>query len=170
MESGVRPSCCLTTPPPDFISTWWPPRSCRAIHRWFHFSVLSAESRNSSNPGFPFTFSTITLLIGVLAQRGKTVVVQSLSYVWLFETPWTAACHTACLSLFPGIYSNSCPLSGWCYPTISSSAAHLLLLPSIFPSFRVFCSISPWLSNSTFLSTGHWEKRQEAFLIYLYLC
>ena len=159
VESGVGPSCCLTAPPPDFMSTWWPPRGCRAIHRQFHLSALSAESRNSSNPGFPFTLSTITLLIGALAQRGKIVVVQTLSYVWVFETPLTAARLVACHSLFPGIYSNSCPLSGWCYPTISSSAAHLLLLSSIFPSFRVFCSISPWLSNSAFLSTGHREKR-----------
>ena len=33
--------------------------------------------------------------------------------------------------------SNSCPLSWWCHPTISSSRS-LLLLPSIFPSIRVF--------------------------------
>ena len=32
--------------------------------------------------------------------------------------------------------SNLCPLSRWCHPTISSSV--LLLLPSIFPSIRVF--------------------------------
>ena len=36
--------------------------------------------------------------------------------------------------------SNSCPLSQWCYPTILSSVAPLLLLPSIFPSIRVFSS------------------------------
>ena len=28
-----------------------------------------------------------------------------------------------CLPLSPGVYSNSCPLSPWCYLTISSSAA-----------------------------------------------
>ena len=37
----------------------------------------------------------------------------------------------------PGVCSNSCPLSYWCYLTISSSAP-LSLLPSIFPSIRVF--------------------------------
>ena len=31
-----------------------------------------------------------------------------------------------------------CPLSRWCYLTISSSAICFLLLPSIFPSIRVF--------------------------------
>ena len=39
-----------------------------------------------------------------------------------------------CPSLSPGFLLNSCPLSQWGYPTISSSAAPLLLLPSISPS------------------------------------
>ena len=38
-------------------------------------------------------------------------------------------------------YSNSCPLSWWCHPTISSSHP-LLLPPSTFPSIRVFSSES----------------------------
>ena len=29
-----------------------------------------------------------------------------------------------CPSLTPGVYSNSCPLSQWCHPTISSSVIH----------------------------------------------
>ena len=41
----------------------------------------------------------------------------------------------------PGVYSNSCPLSRWCHPTISSCRP-LLLLPSIFPSIRVFSNES----------------------------
>ena len=62
------------------------------------------------------------------------VVVQSLSCVPLFATPWTPgqkhARHT-CSSLFPGVSSSSCPLSLWCHLTISSSAA-----PSP-PAFRL---------------------------------
>ena len=42
-----------------------------------------------------------------------------------------------CPSPSPGACSNSCPLSWWCHPTISSSWP-LLLPPSIFPSIRVF--------------------------------
>ena len=42
-----------------------------------------------------------------------------------------------CLSPSSGACSNSCPLSKWCHPTISSSVI-LFSLPSIFPSFRVF--------------------------------
>ena len=47
--------------------------------------------------------------------------VQSLSRVPLFATPWTAARWPPCPSLTPGAYANSCPLSQWCHPTISSS-------------------------------------------------
>ena len=38
----------------------------------------------------------------------------------------------------PGACSNSCPLSWWCHPTLSSSYVPLLLPPSVFPSIRVF--------------------------------
>ena len=48
----------------------------------------------------------------------------------------------SCPSPAPGDYSNSCPLSWWCHPTISPSAVPLLLLPSILPSIRVFSSES----------------------------
>ena len=53
-----------------------------------------------------------------------------------------------CASPTPGVCSNSCPLSRWCYATISSSVVPfsscrpLLLLPSIFPSIRVFSNES----------------------------
>ena len=53
----------------------------------------------------------------------------------------------ACPSPALGVYSNSCPLSRWCHPTISFSA--LLFSPSIFPS-RVF-------SNETALCI-RWPK------------
>ena len=42
----------------------------------------------------------------------------------------------------PGVYPNSCPLSWWCHPPISSSVVPPLLLPSIFPSVSVFSNES----------------------------
>ena len=42
----------------------------------------------------------------------------------------------------PRVYSNSCPLSWWCHPAITSSYHPLLFLPSIFPSIRVFSNES----------------------------
>ena len=46
-----------------------------------------------------------------------------------------------CPSPIPRVYSNSCPLSQWYHPTISSCCP-LLLPPSIFPSIRVFSNES----------------------------
>ena len=46
-----------------------------------------------------------------------------------------------CPSPTARVYSNSCPLSQWCHPTISSCRP-LLLPPSIFPSIRVFSNES----------------------------
>ena len=50
-----------------------------------------------------------------------SLVVQLLSHVWLFETPWTSACQ-ASLSFTSWVCSDSYPLNQWCYLTISSSA------------------------------------------------
>ena len=46
---------------------------------------------------------------------------QSLSHVRLFVTPWIQHARPPCPSPTPGVYSNSCPLTQWCHPTISSS-------------------------------------------------
>ena len=43
----------------------------------------------------------------------------------------------SCPSPSPGACSNSFPLNGWCHPTISSCHPPFLL-PSVFPSIRVF--------------------------------
>ena len=43
-----------------------------------------------------------------------------------------------CPSQTPRVYSNSCPLSRWYHPTISSSVIPLSSLPSIFSSIRIF--------------------------------
>ena len=74
----------------------------------------------------------------VTIHANSDVSVQSLSHVWLFVTPWTTA-HQASLSItnsqsLPKLMSiESVMLSNHlilCCP--------LLLLPSIFPSIRVF--------------------------------
>ena len=65
------------------------------------------------------------------------VVVQLLSCVWLFATPWTAKCQaslsfTISWSLLKLMFIESVIVSSHlilCYP---------LLLPSIFPSIRTF--------------------------------
>ena len=43
-----------------------------------------------------------------------------------------------CPLLSPGVCSNSCPLSGWCYLTMSSSAALFSFCLQPFPASRSF--------------------------------
>ena len=85
---------------------------------------------------------------------GDDAVVQSISTVQLFATPWTAACQaslsfTLSWSLFRFMSIELMMLSNHlilCRP--------LLLLPSIFPSIRVFSSESAlpirWPKNWSF--------------------
>ena len=72
--------------------------------------------------------------------------VQSLSCVWLFATPWTAA-HQASLSITNSqSCSNSCPLSWWCHPTISSSVI-------------LFCSrLQSFLASGSFPMSWHFTS------------
>ena len=64
--------------------------------------------------------------------------VRSLSHVWLFTTPWTAA-HQASLSItnFQCVFKLTSiePVMPSNHPILCHP---LLLLPSIFPSIRVF--------------------------------
>ena len=47
-----------------------------------------------------------------------------------------------CPSQTPGVYLNSCPLSQWCHPTITSSVVPFSSCPQSFPSIRVVSSES----------------------------
>ena len=53
------------------------------------------------------------------------------SSLWSHGLQYT---RLTCLSPTPGVYSNSCPLSRWCHPTISSSvvpfSSHLQSFPA----------------------------------------
>ena len=63
--------------------------------------------------------------------------VQSLSHVWLFVTPWTAA-HQASLSITNSWRPNTCPLRRWCHPTISSSVVPFSSCPQSLPASGSF--------------------------------
>ena len=66
------------------------------------------------------------------------VVVQLLSRVWLFVTPWTAARQAPYPPPSPRVCSNLCPLSRWCAITISSSAAPFSFCLQSFPASGSF--------------------------------
>ena len=97
-------------------------------------------SRGSSDPGIE-PGSPAMQADSLLSHQGSPKhhiyifsSVQSLSHIWLSATQWTAV-HQPSLSLTNSwVYSNSCPLSQWCHPTISSSvipfSSHLQSFPA----------------------------------------
>ena len=66
------------------------------------------------------------------------LVVQSLSHVWFFATHRLQHARPPCPSPPPGVYSNSCPLSWWCHPTISSSIVPFSSCLQSFPASESF--------------------------------
>ena len=74
--------------------------------------------------------------------RSLFVVVQLLSHVWLFTTPWTAA-HQASLSITHSQSLLKFTSIEWVMPPKHLILCHPLLLPpSIFPSIRIFSNES----------------------------
>ena len=102
--------------------------------------------------------------------------VQSLSRVWLFATPWIAACQaslfphlfhcfpiyfpwsdgTRCPSQTPGVHSDSSPLSQWCHPAISSSVGPFSSCPQSLPASESFpmSQLFAWGGQSTGVSAS----------------
>ena len=64
--------------------------------------------------------------------------VQSLSRVRLFATPWIAARQVSLPITNSGVHSNSCPLSWWCHPAISSSVIPFSSCPQSLPASGSF--------------------------------
>ena len=72
---------------------------------------------------------------------------QSLSHVWLFATPWAAACLAALSNTTSRAYSNSCPSSQWYCPPISLS-----VVP--FSSWLLSFAASGSFQMSKFFTSG----------------
>ena len=66
------------------------------------------------------------------------VVVQLPSCVWLFATPWTAACQASLSLSISGVCPSSCLLHWSYYPAISSSDSLFSLCPQSFPASGTF--------------------------------
>ena len=67
-----------------------------------------------------------------LVKFSHSVMSNSL---WLHESQYI---RPPCPSLTPGVYSNSCPLSRWCHPAISSSVVPFSSCPQSLPASGSF--------------------------------
>ena len=101
---------------------------------WVQISALSLVSTMSLGKQLAFHSSLIKC-----RQKNYSVlwfirsfVVQLLS-LWLFPVDCMQHTSILCSSLSPGVFSDSCPLSQWYHPTISSSVALFYSCPQSFP-------------------------------------
>ena len=107
---------------------------CQFLQGWVFLQADEWENYSIWGKGWGFPgigpLSTFWLFV--------IVVVQSLSCVQLFETPWTAACQASLSStIFCSLLKIMSVKS--VMPSNHLILCHpLLLLPSIFPSIRVF--------------------------------
>ena len=90
--------------------------------------------------------------VRIKGHRWTYFQVQSLSHVQLFAAPWTA--RPPCPSPTPRSYSNSCPLSRWCHPAISSSVIPFSSCPLSLPASESFPmnQLFAWGGQSTGVS------------------
>ena len=136
-------------------SSWrWTPGCSRAVSLTCsslclqHPSSTSASKnglalQNSAQSSLSVKPSRLFLAF-YLEHSSDRAVVQFSSVAQSCLTLWPHGLQHArppCPSPTPGVFSNPCPLSRWCHPTISSCCP-LLLLPSIFPSIGVFSNES----------------------------
>ena len=70
--------------------------------------------------------------------RTCCVVVQSLSRIWLFVTPWIIVQEAFLTFTISWSLLKSCSLSQWCHPTISSSVPLFFSCFQSFPAPRSF--------------------------------
>ena len=84
--------------------------------------------------------------------------VQLLSRVWLFATSWTAARQASLPSTTSGVYSDSCPLSQWCHPTVSSSVVPFSSHLQSFPTSGAFQMSQFFTSGGQIIGVSIWAS------------
>ena len=104
-----------------YYITKWVSSSCSSTFNIYHL-------RNRCD-------SDCQKLIGIIMIWIDTIVG---SYVQLFANPWTAAHQVSQSITISGACSNSCPLSRWCHPTISSSVVPFSSCLQSFPASGSF--------------------------------
>ena len=123
---------------------------CLALGKWGGGNpwLPGAHRRQSINKSLGYSDGTVAAEI---PKECCCCSFQSLSHAQLSATHGLQHTKLPCPLLSPGICSNSCPLSQWCYLNLIFCYC-FLLLPSIFPSIRVFFffffPVSPLFTSS----------------------
>ena len=131
------------------ISSW--PERRKVIQRKLgEVSVVIAESFNSEKTNFTVPLAQGHSLIqstNLLIHYYNRVVMLDAGFLLLFshsvvsnslQPQGLQYTRLSCLSLSPGVCSNSCSVSEWCHPTISSSVTPFSSCPQFFPASGSF--------------------------------
>ena len=101
--------------------------------------MLFKSSHVVSNSKILFFFLKILLVLFIF------VVVQSLSWVRFFETPWTTGCQASLSFIISWSLLKLMSIELVMQSNHLILCCSLLLMPSVFPSIRVFSSESAFL-------------------------
>ena len=107
---------------------------CKAVNKEFiFFSLICPTKLGATLPCKEFCS-----LVILIANYKCYFVVQSLSCVLLFASPWTVACQASLSIANTWSLSNLGPSSRWCHPTISSSVVPFSSRLQSFPASGSF--------------------------------
>ena len=107
---------------PWYNMMWWNCASVIFLTKTHTVSNPKQNIRQMPVEQFPIVFSSVS----------RSVMSNSLQLHGLQHA------RPPCPSPTPGVYSNSCPLSWWCHPAISSSVVPLSSRPQSFPASGSF--------------------------------
>ena len=127
----------------DFQGGWYCPKSVKSGHE----ICLYVWNASITCSMCIFSIKTITLHIARLVHslscssklsnlKGALFSHSFVSNSW--QPHGLQHSKLSCPSLFPGVCSDSCPLSRWCHPTISSSVTSFSSCPQSFPASGSF--------------------------------
>ena len=136
-EPAAPASCSLLTPSTCQGTTTWEACSEYLLNKW-----MIVEQSRDCNPRL--SASKIHALFHSTTQNSKahsSVAVTSLSVQFSRSVVSESLrphglqhARPLCPSPTPGAYSNSCPSSQWCHPTISTSVVPVSSCPQSFPA------------------------------------
>ena len=103
-----------------------------------HWSIISgSESWGSQSEHHSSLYHSFCFIRSIMSDS-----------LWPHESQYAGP---SCPSPTPGVYPNSCPLSRWCHPAISSSVVPFSSCPQSLPASGSFpmSQLFPWGGQST---------------------
>ena len=105
-------------------------------------SILAVfPTREQTAWGLMYRFSSASVMVQDLSSAISLFSLVQFSHSVMSDSLWPHEllhARSPCPSPTPGVYPNSCPLSRWCHPTISSSVVPFSSCLQSFPASGSF--------------------------------